>query len=45
MQLSVGEIARRMQKNPKTIQTQLYRSKAMLKKLLVPPGNSKERSG
>ena len=45
MQLSVTEIARRMQKNPKTIQTQLYRSKAMLKKLLIPPENSKERSG
>ena len=44
MQLSVTEIARQTQKNPKTIQTQLYRAKAMLKKLLVPPENIKERS-
>ena len=33
-ELSVVEIARRNGKNPKTIQTQLYRAKAMLKQLL-----------
>lgn len=33
-QLSVTEIARKENKNPKTIQTQLYRAKNMLKKLL-----------
>ena len=33
-QLSVGEIAARKNQNPKTIQTQLYRAKAMLKKML-----------
>lgn len=44
MQLSVAEIARQTGKNPKTIQTQLYRSKAMLKKLLAAQGNIKERS-
>lgn len=33
-ELSVGEIALRENKNPKTIQTQLYRAKAMLKKML-----------
>ncbi|MFQ6865053.1 sigma-70 family RNA polymerase sigma factor [Blautia sp.] len=44
MQLSVTEIARQTGKNPKTIQTQLYRSKAMLKKLLAAQGNIKERS-
>ena len=33
-ELSVTEIARRKDKNPKTIQTQLYRAKAMLKKML-----------
>lgn len=38
-QLSVTEIARRENKNPKTIQTQLYRAKNMLKKMLT------ERSG
>lgn len=32
--LSVTEIARRENKNPKTVQTQLYRAKAMLKKML-----------
>lgn len=42
-QLTVTEIARQTQKNPKTIQTQLYRARAMLKKLLVPPGNVNER--
>ena len=42
MQLSVTEIARQTGKNPKTIQTQLYRAKAMLKKLLEPPGNTIE---
>ena len=31
-ELSVNEIAQRTNKNPKTIQTQLYRAKAMLKK-------------
>lgn len=36
--LSVSEIAHRQQKHPKTVQTQLYRAKAMLKKIL------KERS-
>lgn len=46
MQLPVSEIARQMQKNPKTVQTQLYRSKAMLKKLLVPSKNTTtERRG
>lgn len=44
MQLSVSEIARQTGKNPKTIQTQLYRAKAMLKKLLAAPKNPKERS-
>ncbi len=44
MQLSVTEIARQTGKNPKTIQTQLYRSKAMLKKLLAAQGSIKERS-
>ena len=44
MQLSVAEIARQTGKNPKTIQTQLYRSKAMLKKLLAAQENIKERS-
>ena len=44
MQLSVTEIARQTGKNPKTIQTQLYRSKAMLKKLLAAQENIKERS-
>lgn len=33
-ELSVAEIARQKGKNPKTIQTQLYRAKAMLKKML-----------
>lgn len=33
-ELSVTEIARKENKNPKTIQTQLYRAKAMLKKML-----------
>ena len=33
-ELSVNEIAQRTNKNPKTIQTQLYRAKAMLKKML-----------
>lgn len=33
-ELSVTEIARRLGKNPKTIQTQLYRARAMLKQLL-----------
>lgn len=33
-ELSVAEIARRTNKNPKTVQTQLYRAKAMLKKML-----------
>lgn len=40
-ELSVTEIARREGKNPKTIQTQLYRARAMLKQLL----STKERSG
>lgn len=33
-ELSITEIAHRQQKNVKTVQTQLYRAKAMLKKLL-----------
>ena len=33
-ELSVSEIAHRTNKNPKTIQTQLYRARAMLKKML-----------
>lgn len=33
-ELSVAEIAQQKGKNPKTIQTQLYRAKAMLKKML-----------
>lgn len=33
-QLSVTEIAEKENKNPKTVQTQLYRAKNMLKKLL-----------
>ena len=33
-ELSVSEIAQRTNKNPKTIQTQLYRARAMLKKML-----------
>mgnify|MGYP002573630875 CR=1 FL=1 len=33
-ELSVVEIAQRTGKNPKTIQTQLYRARAMLKKML-----------
>ena len=33
-ELSVPEIARQTGKNPKTIQTQLYRARAMLKKML-----------
>lgn len=36
-QLSIAEIARKEQKNAKTIQTQLYRAKGMLKKLLEMP--------
>lgn len=43
--LSVTEIAQRENKNTKTIQTQLYRAKAMLRKMLEPPGASRERSG
>ena len=34
-QLSVAEIAQKQGKNPKTVQTQLYRAKSMLKKLLA----------
>ena len=33
-ELSVPEIAQQTGKNPKTIQTQLYRARAMLKKML-----------
>ena len=33
-ELSVAEIAQQNGKNPKTIQTQIYRAKAMLKKML-----------
>ncbi|MDO4308335.1 MAG: sigma-70 family RNA polymerase sigma factor [Eubacteriales bacterium] len=56
-ELSVAEIARKEGKNTKTIQTQLYRARAMLKQLLEkdrPPvrgkpipisGSKKERSG
>ena len=33
-ELSAAEIARKTGKNPKTVQTQLYRAKAMLKKML-----------
>lgn len=33
-ELSVGEIALKTDKNPKTVQTQLYRARAMLKKML-----------
>ncbi|MDO4337848.1 MAG: sigma-70 family RNA polymerase sigma factor [Eubacteriales bacterium] len=36
-ELSVTEIARRQNKNAKTIQTQLYRAKSMLKKMLAAP--------
>lgn len=32
-ELSVVEIAQKLQRNEKTVQTQIYRSKAMLKKL------------
>lgn len=38
-QLSVSEIARKENKNVKTIQTQLYRAKGILKKMLGPPQN------
>lgn len=50
-QLSISEIARKENKNVKTIQTQLYRAKGMLKKMLDPPElphfikAGKERSG
>lgn len=50
-QLSITEIARKENKNVKTIQTQLYRAKGMLKKMLEQPqgtqhpNNRKERSG
>ena len=33
-ELSAAEIARRENKNPKIVQTQIYRAKAMLKKML-----------
>jgi RNA polymerase sigma-70 factor (ECF subfamily) len=33
-ELSVPEIAQQTGKNPKTVQTQLYRARAMLKKML-----------
>lgn len=33
-EMSVPEIAKRTNKNPKTIQTQLYRARSMLKKML-----------
>lgn len=32
-ELSVAEIAKRLQRNEKTVQTQVYRSKAMLRKM------------
>lgn len=41
---SITEIAQRENKNAKTIQTQLYRAKAMLRNMLEPPGNPRERS-
>lgn len=50
-QLSISEIARKENKNVKTIQTQLYRAKGMLKKMLDSPDipslvkTEKERSG
>ena len=34
-QMSVAEISQKEGKNPKTVQTQLYRAKSMLKKLLA----------
>ena len=34
-ELSVPEIAQQTGKNPKTVQTQLYRARAMLKKMLL----------
>lgn len=40
-ELSISEIAARENKNPKTIQTQLYRARGMLKKMLT---EKKERS-
>ena len=45
MQLTAAEIAQKTGKNPKTVQTQIYRAKAMLKKLLVTSENPKERRG
>lgn len=41
-QLSITEIARRENKNAKTIQTQLYRAKGMLKKMLESPDIKKQ---
>lgn len=34
-QMSVSEISQKEDKNPKTVQTQLYRAKSMLKKMLA----------
>ena len=44
-EMTVREIAEKRNQNPRTIQTQLYRAKNMLKKLLCPKDSPKERSG
>lgn len=44
-ELSVTEIAKRQNKNAKTIQTQLYRAKSMLKKMLAAPSQEALPSG
>lgn len=41
-ELSISEIAKKENKNVKTVQTQLYRAKAMLKKILEVPKKEKE---
>lgn len=45
-ELDVGEIAARRGKNPKTIQTQIYRARGMLRKIMKdPPAVEERRSG
>lgn len=44
-EMSVQEISAKRNQNPRTIQTQLYRAKKMLKALLNPQNSPKERRG
>lgn len=44
-EMSIGEIARTLGKNQKTVQTQVYRAKAMLRKLYEKGGYRERRDG